>query len=78
MNCKYTILLVSLSFHSEYYVIRGHLEMLERIKQAEVHKPGLFLGGNYRTGVAFGDCVQFGGDIAETVGTYLKSGRNNQ
>ena len=53
---------------------RGHLELLSRVESASKKKaPGLFLGGNYKTGVAFGDCVQYGVDIATSVQTYLNS-----
>jgi hypothetical protein len=33
----------------------------------------LYLGGNFKTGVAFGDCVQFGADIAKQAGSFLTS-----
>ena len=51
---------------------KGHLEILDALEKDEAKCPGLYLGGNYRTGVAFGDCVQFGWTQAETIAEYLK------
>lgn len=34
--------------------------------------PGLYLGGNYISGVAFGDCVQWGVDTAPSIAEYLR------
>lgn len=50
---------------------KGHLEILEALEKDQV--PGFYLGGNYRTGVAFGDCVSFGVSEAAKVATYLKN-----
>jgi oxygen-dependent protoporphyrinogen oxidase len=52
---------------------RGHLDILAALDKDEAKCPGFFLGGNYRTGVAFGDCVAFGWTEAEKVSKYLES-----
>ena len=52
---------------------KGHLDILAALEKDEAKCPGFFLGGNYRTGVAFGDCVQFGWQEAERVSEYLQS-----
>ena len=54
---------------------RGHLQILQQLEQDEAKCPGLYLGGNYRTGVAFGDCVQFGFQEAERVAQFLAHNR---
>lgn len=57
---------------------RGHLEIIDNVMSAASKKtPGLFLGGNYRTGVAFGDCVQYGADVAKEVTEFLTKNKNN-
>jgi protoporphyrinogen/coproporphyrinogen III oxidase len=52
---------------------KGHLEILAALERDEVAVPGLFLGGNYRTGVAFGDCVQYGYQEAQRIAEFLKT-----
>lgn len=52
---------------------KGHLDILQAVEKDEAQCPGFFLGGNYRTGVAFGDCVQFGWTEAERVANFLSS-----
>uniref|UniRef100_A0A7S0H584 Protoporphyrinogen oxidase n=1 Tax=Amorphochlora amoebiformis TaxID=1561963 RepID=A0A7S0H584_9EUKA len=49
---------------------KGHLDVLENIQKN--CPSGLFLGGNYKTGVAFGDCVDFGIQEAKKISSYLK------
>lgn len=50
---------------------KGHGAVLAAIEAFEAKNPGLFLGGNYRTGVAFGDCVAFGADEAARIAKAL-------
>jgi len=50
---------------------KGHLDVLEEIAQNTPE--GLFLGGNYKTGVAFGDCVDYGIQEAKTISSYVKA-----
>jgi len=52
---------------------KGHLDILAAVEKDESACPGFFLGGNYRTGVAFGDCVQFGWTEAERVAKFLET-----
>lgn len=52
---------------------KGHLQILSDLEMDEAKCPGFFLGGNYRTGVAFGDCVQFGWNEAEKVAKFLQT-----
>lgn len=46
---------------------KKHSDVLAAIDSFEQNNPGIYLGGNYRTGVAFGDCVQFGLDQAQRI-----------
>lgn len=51
----------------------GHLEILKELEEAEKEVDGLWVCGNYRTGVAFPDCVTYGYDHAKVVTEYLDS-----
>ena len=50
----------------------GHLPLIEQLEKAEAETPGLYVMGNYRTGVAFPDCVTFGYDHAKVVKEFLE------
>jgi len=49
----------------------GHLQLLQELEDAESKLPGLWVCGNYRTGVAFPDCVTYGYEHAQEVKKYL-------
>ena len=49
----------------------GHLDIIDGLVRAEQNTPGLYVCGNYKTGVAFPDCVTFGYDHAKTVKAFL-------
>lgn len=51
---------------------KGHAQILQDIEEGMAKAPGLILGGNYRTGVAFGDCVQWGYQEAERIESILR------
>lgn len=53
-------------------VFRGHGELVQSISNIERKVPGLFLAGNYRTGVAFGDCIEHGKLTADFVSRYVR------
>ena len=52
----------------------GHLALISELEAAEAKLAGLWVCGNYRSGVAFPDCVTFGYDQAKIVKQYLDQG----
>ena len=51
---------------------KGHLDIINKVEKAtDSQRSGLFLGGNYRTGVAFGDCVAYGAEVATAVCDFI-------
>eukprot|EP00980_Cylindrotheca_fusiformis_P009499 scaffold2077_cov119-Cylindrotheca_fusiformis.AAC.2 len=51
----------------------GHLSLMDELESAEAQLPGLWVCGNYRTGVAFPDCVTYGYEHAKVVKEFLDS-----
>ncbi|KAL3937431.1 MAG: hypothetical protein SGBAC_007463 [Bacillariaceae sp.] len=51
----------------------GHLELIDELQKAESKLPGLWVCGNYRSGVAFPDCVTYGYEHAKVVKSFLDS-----
>ena len=49
----------------------GHLDIIQRLEDAEKQTPGLWVCGNYKSGVAFPDCVTFGYEHAKEVAAFL-------
>lgn len=46
---------------------KGYFDIRAKVDEGLVHHPGIFLGGNYICGVAFGSCVEWGVDTAPKV-----------
>ena len=53
----------------------GHLDRIRRAEQVQQALPGLFLCSSYRGGVAVGDCIKSGRDVADAVLGYLGRSR---
>ena len=49
----------------------GHLPIMDELEKAESKLPGFWVCGNYRSGVAFPDCVTFGYEKAKEVKSFL-------
>ncbi len=49
----------------------GHMKLMDELEEIEKDVDGIWICGNYRTGVAFPDCVTFGYEHAKVVIDYL-------
>lgn len=49
----------------------GYWDIMGQAEEALKDHPGIFLGGNYASGVAFGDCVLWGTETAPQIAEYL-------
>lgn len=56
----------------------GHIPLIKELEKAESKLSGLWVTGNYRTGVAFPDCVTFGYEHAKIVKRFLNEMDGNQ
>lgn len=54
----------------------GHLEIMTELEEMEKTAEGLWICGNYRSGVAFPDCVTFGYEQAKVVRQFLETRTN--
>jgi len=52
---------------------KGYFNIRAQVDVGLEQNPGLFLGGNYVCGVAFGSCVEWGVDTAPKMAEYIKS-----
>lgn len=50
----------------------GYWEIMGKATEGLEEHPGVFLGGNYTSGVAFGDCVLWGTETAPKILEYVK------
>lgn len=53
----------------------GYTEIMDKVNDSLKDSPGVFLGGNYTSGVAFGDCVQWGVDNAKKIAAFVETGQ---
>ncbi len=53
---------------------KGHYDIMEALESGLKRTPGLELSGNYRTGVAIGDCIEYGYKQAEVIKEFLNRG----
>lgn len=49
----------------------GYWQVMEKVSTGLEQHPGIFLGGNYTSGVAFGDCVLWGIETAPEIVKYV-------
>ncbi|CEM28741.1 unnamed protein product [Vitrella brassicaformis CCMP3155] len=52
---------------------KGHLELLAEAEEGIAQVPGLFVGGNFKCGVAIGDCVEYGQTTADEMIAFIES-----
>ena len=50
----------------------GHEQRIEAVKQFETKHPGMFISGNFRSGISVGDCIIQSETLAERVLDYCK------
>ena len=63
------------NFTSAYIYIHTHIpiHIYMQVDSGLAKHPGIFLGGNYVCGVAFGSCVEWGLDTAPKIVEFLKT-----
>jgi protoporphyrinogen oxidase len=62
------------SFVQIIIFIRGHDAIIKTVSQACQEKAeGLIVGGNFKDGISFGDCIKNGFLYADKIGAYLMS-----
>ncbi len=56
----------------------GHQAIIDGVEKDEFKVPGMFMGGNYRYGVAIGDCVDFGISESDKIAKFLKERKKEE
>ena len=56
----------------------GHLDLMGKLSECEERVPGLFFCGNYRGGIALGDCLMSAEALSRRIREFVKTNNNQQ
>jgi protoporphyrinogen oxidase len=79
LNCSFQLNnAVLICIHHETFFCRGHSKVLEKVRSGVKKVPGLFVGGNFISGVSVGDCINYGAVMSNNISAFLLDSRFGQ
>jgi protoporphyrinogen oxidase len=57
------------------FLSRGYENVRDEIRRGSSANPGLFIGGNFISGVSVGDCINYGAVMANNISSYILKSR---